>query len=316
MTCLAGHDLGNHDALFHRLVREHRATHHITDRPYAVEIGLAVIINHHETPLVDLETHGLGIETCRVGDPPDRDDELVEDRLGGTVLVLVLDSDRLLVLGRRDLADLDAQLDVHALLGKDLLGFLGDVLVGRAEEAVHRFEDGHLGTESTPHRAHFETDDARPDQAESLGYRVEIECADVVADKRVVDRHARQMTGARAGRHDDLFRLDGFIAHLHLPAAVALADKAAMAGQEGDLVLLEQELDAAGELVDHLRLAIDHGWHIDRYFALDLDALSREGVLGLFEEVGGVQQRLGRYATDVQAGAAETRLALGVGVGV
>ena len=53
-----------------------------------------------------------------------------------------------------------------------------------------------------------------------------------------------------------------------------------------------------------------------RSWACRPDALAREGVAGFLEQVGGVQQRLGRYATDVQAGAAETRLALGVGVWV
>jgi hypothetical protein len=45
-------------------------------------------------------------------------------------------------------------------------------------------------------------------------------------------------------------------------------------------------------------------------------ALRGEAVAGFLEQVRGMQQRLGRNAADVQAGAAEARLALGVGIGI
>lgn len=90
------------------------------------------------------------------------------------------------------------------------------------------------------------------DQAEALGHRVDVEGADVVAHQLVVHRNARQVTGGRTGRHDDLLGGDDLFTDLDLPATVGLADEAAVAGQEGDLVLLEQALDAAGELLDDL----------------------------------------------------------------
>jgi hypothetical protein len=71
----------------------------------------------------------------------------------------------------------------------------------------------------------------------------------------------------------------------------------------------------AGELVDDARLAGDHLGHVDLRRA-DADALAFEGVAGFLEQVRGMQQRLGRNAADVQAGAAEARLALRVGVGI
>jgi hypothetical protein len=77
-----------------------------------------------------------------------------------------------------------------------------------------------------------------------------------------------------------------------------------VAGQEGDLVLLEQALDAVGELLDDLGLAGDHLGHVDLRGA-DGDALLLEAVAGLLEQVS-VQQRLGRTA-HVQAGAAQAR---------
>ncbi len=62
--------------------------------------------------------------------------------------------------GRLDLADLDAHLDVQALLGEGLQGFLGHLLVGGGQEFRHRFQDGDFRTQAAPHAAHFQTDDA------------------------------------------------------------------------------------------------------------------------------------------------------------
>ena len=89
------------------------------------------------------------------------------------------------------------------------------------------------------------------------GHRVEIERADVAADDLVVDRHARQMTQGSGQSPMTCFRLDGFIADLDLPAGVALADEGAMPLRKVTLFFLNRP-DAAGELVDHARLAGDH----------------------------------------------------------
>lgn len=108
---------------------------------------------------------------------------------------------------------------------------------------------------------------------------------DVVAHQLVVHRNARQVAGRRTGRHDDLLGGDDFLTDLDLPAAIGLADEAAVAGQEGDLVLLEQALDAGGELLDDLGLAGDHLGHVDLRRAHG-DALLLEAVAGLLEQVG------------------------------
>ena len=72
----------------------------------------------------------------------------------------------------------------------------------------------------------------------------------------------------------------------------------------GHLVLAEQELDALGQLLDHLALLVLHGAEVE----LDgrhLDAVGVQAVARLGVELGRVEQRLGRDAADVQAGAAE-----------
>src|SRR3546814_1721980 len=73
-----------------------------------------------------------------------------------------------------------------------------------------------------------------------------------------------------------------------------------------DLVLLEEELDTAGEVLHHLVLASHHGRKIQPQ-ALHLDAVRGEvpGRIGVL--LGRLQQRLGGNAADIQAGAAEGR---------
>jgi hypothetical protein len=88
-----------------------------------------------------------------------------------------------------------------------------------------------------------------------------------------------------------------------------------VAGQQRDLVLLEQALDAAGELGDDVVLALDHGLDVDADVARR-DAVHDEAVAGVVEVLGGLQQRLGGDAADVEAGAAEAHLALRVVVGL
>jgi hypothetical protein len=78
---------------------------------------------------------------------------------------------------------------------------------------------------------------------------------------------------------------------------------AALALHPVDLVLLEQELDALGQLADAVVLGLVHLGQVQ--LGLDVDADAGEALVRLFEQLGGVQQRLGRHAADVQAGAAE-----------
>src|SRR4051812_47759235 len=77
-----------------------------------------------------------------------------------------------------------------------------------------------------------------------------------------------------------------------------------------DLVLLEQELDAAGEAFDGIQALGVHGWEVE--LGRDLDAhLGHRAAGRRLEIFGGVEQRLRRDAADVEAGAAQRLAALG-----
>jgi hypothetical protein len=74
---LARHQLGDHDRLFHRLVRQHRAAHHVAHRPHARQVGLAVVVDLDLAALVELEADGFGVEAVGVGHAADGDDQAV-----------------------------------------------------------------------------------------------------------------------------------------------------------------------------------------------------------------------------------------------
>jgi hypothetical protein len=74
---LAGHQLGNHDALFHRLVRQHRAGDDVADRPDTRQVGTAMAVDVDRPRSVELEADGFGIQAVGVGHAADGDDQAV-----------------------------------------------------------------------------------------------------------------------------------------------------------------------------------------------------------------------------------------------
>ena len=86
---------------------------------------------------------------------------------------------------------------------------------------------------------------------------------------------------------------------LTLPSAVSDA----VALEDVDAVLLEEAGHAAGQRLDDLRAAGDHGAEVDRRLG-DLDA-ELAGVAHLLQDVGRAQDRLGGDAGVVQAASAD-----------
>lgn len=203
-------------------------------------------------------------------------------------------------------------------LAKGLEGFLGHLLVGGGEELGHRFQDGDFGAQAAPHAAHFEADHARADHAQLLGHGADVQRAVVGQDVLFVKGQAGQLARRRAGGHDDVLGDQvgvGGAGDLDGPATVDLAGERALAVEIRDLVLLEQVQDAVVVLLDHRVLAADQRVQLEAD-ALDFDAVLGEVVVGLFVVLGRLQQRLGRNAAHVGAGAAGSGAALAVLPGV
>ena len=117
-------------------------------------------------------------------------------------------------------------------------------------------------------------------------------------------RHAARL---RSGGDDDLLpggqRLLVALGDLDLAAA----GEPAAALDPGDLVLLEQQLDAAGEALDDLVLAGLHLGHVEADDRLAEGEAPFLPGLGDLQRMRMLEQRLGGDAAPVQAGAAEHR---------
>ena len=77
MPVLARDTLGNGDAFFFSLVRQHRPSDHIADRPNTRYVGTAVGIDFDGATLVQLQANAIAVQTLDVGHTTDRDDQLI-----------------------------------------------------------------------------------------------------------------------------------------------------------------------------------------------------------------------------------------------
>ena len=308
---LSSDALGHRDALFLGLVRQHRATHDVADRPHVRQVGPAFVIDRDRTALVELQAHRVAVQTDGVRHAADRDDQLVDLELaGGALGVGVIDRDA--GLARGDLVDLDPELDHQALLGEGLVRFLRDLLIDRAEEGRQAFEHRHLRAEATPDRAHLQPDHARADHAQGVRHRTDAQRTVVRQDLVLVERSPRQRPCIRARRDDDVLAADDLVggtADLDVVASIARLQERASTVEEGDLVLLEQVQDAVVVLLHHRILAAQHLGHVDGQ-VLQADAVIGKAVLGMLEVLAGLQQRLRWNAADIGAGAAGRGAAL------
>ena len=197
-------------------------------------------------------------------------------------------------------------MDRDAALAEDARQLLADLRVLERDDAVHELDQRHLGPEVAVHARPLDADRPRPDDRDPL--RGVVACQRLVRgdDEMPVDVEAGQRTGCGAGGEDEVggARLDvAALAATHPDAGGA--GQRAGAVEDGDLVLLHEELDALDVLLHH-RVAA----HPERP-VVEVDAIvPGEAELGpllgdAVEQVGRLEQRLGRDAAAVQAGAAE-----------
>ena len=161
--------------------------------------------------------------------------------------------------------DLGREFECHALLGQDALELLADFGIHAGQDAVEEFDDDDLRAEAAPHRAELQPDHAGADHEKLRRHLRERERAGRRHDARLVDLDALQARDIRAGRDDDVLRLDGLrlavrAGHLDL----AGRDDLAAADERVDLVLLEQERNAVDVAGDALVLELHHCRQVER----------------------------------------------------
>ncbi|KIR13072.1 hypothetical protein PFLU4_58270 [Pseudomonas fluorescens] len=201
--------------------------------------------------------------------------------------------------------DLRTQLELDALFAQGSLQGLAGLAIYPRADAIEVFDHGHLGTQAPPDRTQFEADDAGADHHQMSGHLTQGQGAGGVEDTLVIDGHAWQGRGFRAGGDDDVlgaeFGLGAIVAcngHLARPVDVAPAFDPV------DLVLAKQKLDALGQAGHAFVLLLHHLRKVEG--GADFNAQVGEfRSRGGFVQFRGMQQGLGGHAADVQAGAAQ-----------
>ncbi len=196
-------------------------------------------------------------------------------------------------------------------LPERLLELGGNRFVLVRHEARQQLDDRDVAAEAIEDRRELHADGAAAHHGDRLRHFREMDRLVARDDVRLVDRDAGHAPRRRTGGDDDLLRQErAGVGAGHLDTA--LADQARRSFHPGDLVLLEEILDAPGETGDDLVLAGMHARHVERRLRVALTERDAPGagLLRNLERVRMLEERLRRYAPPVEARTAERRLTL------
>ena len=200
------------------------------------------------------------------------------------------------------------------MFGEYLLRLFGHLLVDSGQECRHGFQHGHVSTQTTPYRAHFQADHARADHTQLGRHLANGQCAVVRQNLFFIELRTRQLTRARARGHDHMLAHQGVrlvTCHGNFVATFCGFHERATTVEERDLVLLKQVQDAVVVLLHDGIFAGNHLGHIHLQ-AFHGDAVVSEVVGRLVVMFRRLQQGFGRNATHIGTGAAWCRATLGI----
>src|SRR5438445_3435556 len=196
--------------------------------------------------------------------------------------------------------ELSARQHRDAALAENLGELLPDIGVFERQQCGEKFDQGHLRAVPVVDAGELSADRASAHDDDRLRHLVQGDSMVAVDDPIAIHLETGQRLGTRSGGDHQVLRIDCLAAVLDHDLVFRLDD--AFALKDRDLVLLEQELRAAPELVDHSLLPLQHRRPIDLP-ALGLDA-ERGGTMDLVSQLRGMEERFGGNAAAVQAGAA------------
>jgi len=191
---------------------------------------------------------------------------------------------------------------VQVLLFKDTFECPLHVGIHAGAHGVHVFHDSDFRPEASIDRPQFQTNHACANHDHFLRHFGQLKRTGGIHHDAfvVVDLNTGQGRGNRTGRDHDILGLIRGVTDLDLACGL----NGAIALDPVDLVLFEQEFDAASVLTHNVGFIGLHLLPIDRRrFALE--AHIGKIVLGFVQHMRGVQQRLGRDTPHVQAGTAK-----------
>src|SRR5437879_4564433 len=296
---LAGDDLGDDGAFTKSLVRQHRRPRHVADRVVAGRRRLKILVHLDEATVGQLNAAFLEADVFGVHRAPGGH----QDRRSHDLFFLApgLDIEGDLVLAHSRFRDLGAGDDVDATLAVALGQHIGRFGVLDGQNPRQGFDERDLHAERLENVGEFHPDRARADDGERVWYALEQQRFIRGDHRRLVDFQSdlRNAFHARAGGDDHrLLRIVDVAADLHLLPGLHHA----RALDDGDLVLLHEELDALRVLITHPARA----FHRDAVVSLYVGDLNTK-LFRFFENacyIRRLQKSLGRNAADVDTHAA------------
>ncbi len=261
-----GDELGAGDRFVLGLVRQHRAFAHVADRPDARNVGLEMRIRDDAAALVALNADLIETKPVRVRPPADGD----EDRVG---------FDRLARAALRPARPTPTSTAPFFSTPTTLLASLNFMpcrssrrwncfAISLSMPGTMRSRNSTTVT-SDPSRRHTEPSSSPITPAPITSSRFGAAGNDSAPVDDTICRSSISTPGQRRDigtrRDDDVLRLQLAHAVLRLDAHFAGRGDLPLADDADDLVLLEQELDALGQLADHLVLVRHHRCEIDAH---------------------------------------------------
>ena len=305
---LAGDVLGDRDALVLRLVREHRAGHDVADRPDAGDLGAEVVVGLDLAALVGSRPAASRSRPSMLGLRPIDDEHRVGRRASSPRRPRRARASRSPCRRRRS----TPVTLVDSLSSKPcFLKSLATSLRTSPSKPGRIWSRNSTTVTFAPSRRQ-----TLPSSSPITPPPMTTRCSGTLGSASAPVESTTtfwSISTPGSGVTDEPVAMTMFFAAHGLVAdldGVRVRERGT-ALQPVDLVLLEQELDAAGQLLDRLapsRRASGRG----RARRRDLDAeLGERAVGGLLEQLGRVEQRLGRDAPDVEARAAQRLARLG-----
>ena len=253
---------------------------------------------------IDLDPRAVEAGDRGVRPAADGDQHAVERlllRAIGEALALESDRNALARLLHRH----DFRVEEHGLA--HLLDALGEhvdeIAVGARQQPAGHLDDGDPGPERGIDAPELEPDVAAANYKERLRDVGQLQRPGRIHQPRTLDRQTGHRGGTRAGRDDGVVERD----RGDLAAVVGDLERLRIAERRraahvGDLPLLGELPETAGQLVDDLLLEAPQAVEVDgRGPERDAPGL---GVLRLLQQLGDVQQRLRRDAAAIEADAA------------
>ena len=289
-------------------MRQHRPADHVTDGIDTRQVGTALIIDMDKAALVQQQAGFRGSQAVGIRAPANRDDQAIELQRLHALFNLVFDADHV-VIDRRVL-DQCAEADIQPLVAEHRQCGAAYLPVRHGQEHILCLEQRHGRSQPSPDAAEFQADNPGTDDAEPRRHLRPVQRTGGIHDTVALQRRRPDVQRRRTAGQDHV------CGSQRLRSAVMPCDTHLRPGQQltaaaqpVHAVGPEQGLDSARQFLHHPVLAGNHGSDIVRQLAGD-NAMPGGTVTNLFIERRTFQQRLGRNAADVQAGAAEHRLSL------